>query len=432
MKFIKRSSSKKKATTDNECWKNLSDYTKINLNENVTENSFVQGKLGNCGMIASMASLASNLDIYNKVVPKNQHGYSLHYTRNSSEFTFVLYKNGHRHYVKVNDSLPHIGSTLKYSCSFSNNSVGPLLEKALVKLHFQGNYESAEGVKAHHILTSFTNNFFEKYFNISTDLTCNLHDVIHHGMITRSLMVVTFKKNVRKYSVSQGHYYTVLEMNEKLVKLYNPHGETIFLSISKFLKKIYKLEISYFENKIFMMPEIETLEEFWETWPELQINNKISFIVYDLLVKEDDTEMLINLIEKNDHKMQRVILIIAENEKENAVGKNKQVLSTSCLKHLQNIHYKPSLRQNLNKGKYKIVVTFSKYKYTNLYDDRNCLEYLNNGGNKMLFRFASSKHCTVNKTISKENEIIEQTITRWFRKALSYQRSNLLNVLLLH
>ena len=39
---------------------------------NLTERNFIQGGLGNCGMIAAQASLANNRELLKEVVPGNQ------------------------------------------------------------------------------------------------------------------------------------------------------------------------------------------------------------------------------------------------------------------------------------------------------------------------------------------------------------------------
>ena len=90
-------------------WKSLSNRIDINFDESVTVESFIQSKLlGNCGMIAPMATLVTNEEMFNRVVPKGQHFQKLPF----SEFTFNLYKNGRHHSVKVNDFLPFINNRL--------------------------------------------------------------------------------------------------------------------------------------------------------------------------------------------------------------------------------------------------------------------------------------------------------------------------------
>ena len=192
-------------------WKNLTDIcSRSKFDENVTERSFSQGFLGNCGMIAAMATLAANPVLFNKVVGSNKNfeNVLLRATEKPLRFVFNLYKNGKSYKVVVDEKLPYIPfwNKLFYSNSPKNNFLGPLLEKALIHLHFNGKYKSAKGVPAFMILSSFTNSFFEEFRGFSDEI----YDVINHGIKTKSLIVVIFKENVQKfkYALLKNHYYT--------------------------------------------------------------------------------------------------------------------------------------------------------------------------------------------------------------------------------
>ena len=94
-----------------------------------------------------------------------------------------------------NDSV--YSNELYYSDGLDQNVVGPLLEKALIKLLFNGNYELARRVNPIKVFTCFSNAFFEEFHD--TDLIglgYNVKDVIIHGKKTNSLMVITFKTTV--------------------------------------------------------------------------------------------------------------------------------------------------------------------------------------------------------------------------------------------
>ena len=157
--------------------------------DNVTEHSFIQGKLANCGMVAAMASLANNRELINKVIPKGQNFKrdSLSDSKEVSEFQFNLYKYGKPHRAVVNESLffwddPVKLNKLYYSDGRDRNFVGPLLEKALMETHFKGDYKSAGSVDAVNVLTSFTNSFFEEFYDCDLiGLGYKLEDLITHG-----------------------------------------------------------------------------------------------------------------------------------------------------------------------------------------------------------------------------------------------------------
>ena len=107
MDFIKKLFRKKLNVNMNEVtWKNLSDvYSNAIIEENPTELSFIQGQLGNCGMIAAMAALVTNRELFNKVVPKGQSFESCSQL-SAKQFEFNLYKRGKPCRVSVSESLP--------------------------------------------------------------------------------------------------------------------------------------------------------------------------------------------------------------------------------------------------------------------------------------------------------------------------------------
>ena len=100
----------------------------------VTEFNFLQSRiLGNCGMIAAMATLAISKKTYKKVVLEVQNFvFNPHQCLNSDSpvlFTFDLYKQEKMKKFVIDESLPIKGDFI-YSNSVNWNFVGPLLEKA--------------------------------------------------------------------------------------------------------------------------------------------------------------------------------------------------------------------------------------------------------------------------------------------------------------
>ena len=283
MDFIKKLFRKKKTINmDQVTWKNLSDvYANATIEENPTELSFLQGNLGNCGMISAMAALITNRQLLNKVVPKGQSFESCSQLPRK-QFEFNLYKRGKPCRVSVSESLPFYQNHLLYSQSVkAGECLSPLLEKALVQLLFEGKYEKARSVAAVKVFTSFTNTFFEQIIKYGNN--CNIHglnDIINHGVRTKSLMAVTFKKDMNKTLLAK-HYYTLIDINEKFVEIYNPHGRTICVPKTIFFDYLFLFEISYSENKLLMWPEVKTFEEFSESWIALKGSN-VLFMIYEL------------------------------------------------------------------------------------------------------------------------------------------------------
>ena len=367
--------------------------------------NFKQGELGNCGMVSSMSTLAySNKDLYNKVVPIDQNFDS----NNSSEVVFNLYKLGKLYEIEVNKTLPTKNNSLVHCRSSNDNLVGPLLEKALVYLHFDGNYESAEGVPASFVMSSLTNNFFEEFYFLANE---NYHDVIKlisHGLETKSQMVVAFPdKQALKLNLETDHYYSLLNVEKyenNFIKLYDPHGEIVSIRENGFVDTRKMFEICYCENKIFGIPEIKTLIELKDSWPLLRNSNKKThFVDYDLLIKEDETKILINLnVKKFSNEVKPIILIVNKSKEMEVVNKS---FSLHKLDDTNTIFQRYSLRENLNCGQYKIRVYISNYKI-NVESCEECRKYLENGGNEFLFRLAASKQCSVEKSVKNESDKI--------------------------
>ena len=361
--------------------------------------NFIQGSLGNCGMVSSISLLANNKYLYEKVIPKGQ-DFDI---KNPSKVMFHLYKLGELHKVIVDKKLLYDGNELKYCRSINSNLIGPLLEKALVFLHFDGNYESAKSVPASFILSSLTNNFFETFYFHTNKNCLDINKLISCGLKSKSLMVVTFKdKRALKLNLRNHHFYSLVNVEKSKtnsIKLYNPHGEIVSIPEKDFVETRKVFEICYSENKIFGIPEIKTLIELKDNWPLLKMSNeKTHFAEYDLLINEDETEILINLIlKKFSTKIKPIILIIKSNNEMEIVNSS---LSIHKFDNVDTFYHRYSLRENLNRGKYKIRVVISKL--GEIESCQECRKYLENGGDEFLIRIAASKHCSVKKSVKKE------------------------------
>ena len=383
-----------------------SRFKKLNVDNNLSLLNFVQGELGNCGMVASISTLANNNDLLNKVVPTGQN-FDIN---NSSKVVFNLYKLGKLHSVEVDKSFPTEFNKLKYCRSSNNNLIGPLLEKALVELHFGGNYQSAEGVPASFVLSSLSNNFFEEILFTNNKKILKFIEIIDHGLKSRSPMMVSFFNSFPKKNIAIYHYHSLLEAssNFKEFTLYDPHGKNIFIKKEELKKNNFKFEICYFENKIFGIPEIKTYVEFTDKWQVLKRSESIHIVDYNLLVEEDNTEILMNLNIKEHMVIVPKLFIIANNDKMTVIETSITFIS---VKNTIKTFKKRSLRANLRRGKYKIVVLMSAF--NKLKSCEECRKYLENDGNKFLFRFAASKQCIIAKSLKKETKKVEKSLLKW-------------------
>ena len=188
-------------------------------------------------------------------------------------------------------------------------------------------------------------------------------------------------------------------------------------------------EICYSENKIFGIPEIKTLIELKDSWPLLRNSNKKThFVDYYLLIKEDETKILINLnVKKFSNEVKPIILIVNKSKEMEVVNKS---FSLHKLDDTNIIFQRYSLRENLNCGQYKIRVYISQYQ--KLKSCEECRNYIENGGNEFLFRLAASKQCIVDKSLKKETDEIEKVLFDWHARLLSRKNcseENLCNIL---
>ena len=379
--------------------------TAYNFNETdgdkITVHNFIQGRLGNCGMVSSMSTLATNKHLYDKVVPAGQnfkkdilyHFYKL--LGFESNVAFNLYKAGKLHRVEVDKNLPTGENGLTYCRSSNDNFVGPLLEKALVKLHFGGNYHLANGVPVTLVLSSLSNYFFEDFPAFSK----NISRVIEHGLKTKSQMVVSVKE-----TDAESHAYAVVgKTNENIVRVYDPYGEILSVDKNFLLESLSAFHICYFDNKIYGMPEIKSFVEITSNWPVFKKNNEIHYAHYDLHVEEDDTEVLVNVIAKHDDKVIKQIFVVDATD---------VVKSSSVVTNQTDIYYKKALRENLKRGKYKVVVVLGSW--LRLKSSDQCRSYLRRGGEEFLFRLAASKQCrVVEKSTEEGREKIEGALDSW-------------------
>ena len=98
------------------------------------------------------------------------------------------------------------------------------------------------------------------------------------------------------------------------------------------------------------------------------------------------------------------------NDENDNINENKNMLS-SCYSYSPEFHHhEPSLRGSLKKGKYKIVLVLDRP-----CEDTSFEDYLEKGGgDQILFRLASSKHCTVTKPAQKESKAIQLKLESYF------------------
>ncbi|XP_052542655.1 calpain-8 isoform X3 [Tympanuchus pallidicinctus] len=170
-----------------------------------TRTDVCQGELGDCWLLAAIASLTLNPDVLHRVVPEAQ-SFQEDY---AGIFHFQFWQYGEWVDVVVDDRLPTKNGELLFVHSEEGNEFwSALLEKAYAKLN--GSYEALAGGSTIEGFEDFTGGISESY-----DLRrapANLYQIIQKALRAGSLL-----------GCSIDVYYR--GQIEKLVRLRNPWGE---------------------------------------------------------------------------------------------------------------------------------------------------------------------------------------------------------------
>ena len=226
-------------------------------------------------------------------------------------------------------------------------------------------------------------------------------DLILHGKKFKCLMVVTFEQEIKEHKMKTNHAYTLIDLTEDKVKLYDPHGNYLTIQTDKLVENLEYLSISYTGNKIFKIPNPKFFAEFSGHWKEVNNDATFAYDEYNLTVEEDDTEILLNFLKKNYHDIFRYVFIIPDDfhdEMHGSVFGNDDKLPKG------EKLFKSSQRMVLRRGKYKLRVQQSLYDYKKHYEwfpsdvFRNYSEYRENDKNEYYFRLIASEQCRVEKS----------------------------------